>query len=166
MTVAATLNLADVAARRLRDLRNGFRLPAGIAPANLPEGDYASPSAHARAQLDPALQWSEIDRLGGVAGLPVLVKGVLTAADARRARDAGSAGIIVSNHGGRQLDGAPPTLSVLPDVASAVSGALPVLLDGGVRRGADMLAALAGGPTRCCSAGRFCTALRPVAATG
>lgn len=131
--------------RRLRDVRNMFRLPAGINPVNLPDGDYGTPSTHARTQLDPALDWSEIARLGGVAGLPVLVKGVLTAADAHRAADAGAAGVIVSNHGGRQLDGAPPTLSVLPEVAAAIGGALPVLLDGGVRRGADVLAALAGG---------------------
>jgi (S)-3,5-dihydroxyphenylglycine transaminase len=131
--------------RRLRDVRNGFRLPAGVRPVNLPGGDYGSPSAHARAQLDPALDWPEIARLGAVAGRPVLVKGVLSAADAHRALDAGAAGVIVSNHGGRQLDGAPPTLSVLPEVAAAVGGTCPVLLDGGVRRGADVLVALARG---------------------
>ena len=131
--------------RRLRDVRNAFRLPAGVGPANLPAGDYGSPSAHGRAQLDPALDWSEIARLAAVARLPVLVKGVLSAADARRAMAAGAAGVIVSNHGGRQLDGAPPTLSVLPEVVAAIGGALPVLFDGGVRRGADVLAALAVG---------------------
>jgi (S)-3,5-dihydroxyphenylglycine transaminase len=131
--------------RRLRDVRNAFRLPDGVRPVNLPAGDYGSPSAHARAQLDPALDWPEVGRLAGVAGLPVLVKGVLSGADAHRAVEAGAAGVVVSNHGGRQLDGAPATLSVLPEVVTAIGGAVPVLFDGGVRRGADVLAALAGG---------------------
>jgi (S)-3,5-dihydroxyphenylglycine transaminase len=129
--------------RRLRDVRNGFRLPAGVFPANLPDADYGSPAGHARAELDPALDWSLIRRLSDLSGLPVLAKGVLSAGDARRALDAGAAGVVVSNHGGRQLDGAPPTLAVLPEVVEAVAGAAPVLLDGGIRRGADVLAAVA-----------------------
>ncbi|MFC6016179.1 aminotransferase class I/II-fold pyridoxal phosphate-dependent enzyme [Plantactinospora solaniradicis] len=129
--------------RRLRDERNGFTLPPTVRPANLPPGDYASPSAQARAQFDPALDWSVIDWLRSISDLPIMVKGVLTAADAVQAITAGADGIVVSNHGGRQLDGAPPTLSVLPEIASAVAGKCPVLLDGGVRRGADVLAALA-----------------------
>ncbi|MER5887986.1 aminotransferase class I/II-fold pyridoxal phosphate-dependent enzyme [Streptomyces sp. NPDC001941] len=129
--------------RRLRDERNGFRLPAGVAPANLPGGGYDSPSGHALAEFDPALDWSVVDWLRSISSLPVLVKGVLSAQDARRAVAAGVDGIVVSNHGGRQLDGAPATLDVLADVAGAVAGACPVLVDGGVRRGADVLAALA-----------------------
>lgn len=82
-------------------------------------------------------------RLGAASGLPVLAKGVLTAPDAEAAVAAGVAGIVVSNHGGRQLDGAPATLEALPEVVSAVRGRCPVLLDGGVRTGADVLAALA-----------------------
>jgi isopentenyl diphosphate isomerase/L-lactate dehydrogenase-like FMN-dependent dehydrogenase len=129
--------------RRLRDERNGFRLPPHIRPANLPDGDYASPAAHARAQLDPALDWSIIGWLRSVSSLPIVVKGILTAADALEAIKAGVDGIVVSNHGGRQLDGAPPTLDVLPEVAAAVAGRCAVLMDGGVRRGADVLASLA-----------------------
>ncbi|MER5642229.1 aminotransferase class I/II-fold pyridoxal phosphate-dependent enzyme [Kitasatospora sp. NPDC002227] len=129
--------------RRLRDLRNDFRLPDGMVPANLTGGDYASPSAHALTEFDPALDWSVIGWLREISSLPVLVKGVLSAADARAALRAGVDGIVVSNHGGRQLDGAPATLEVLAEVTAAVGGACPVLVDGGIRRGADVLAALA-----------------------
>ncbi|MFI5916399.1 aminotransferase class I/II-fold pyridoxal phosphate-dependent enzyme [Dactylosporangium sp. NPDC051541] len=129
--------------RRLRDERNGFRLPPNIQPANLPDGDYASPAAHARAALDPGLDWAVIDRLHALSGLPILVKGVLTGADAERAVATGAAGVIVSNHGGRQLDGALPTLDALPEVAAAVGGRCAVLLDGGVRHGTDVLTACA-----------------------
>ncbi|MFJ5104732.1 aminotransferase class I/II-fold pyridoxal phosphate-dependent enzyme [Streptomyces sp. NPDC088554] len=129
--------------RRLRDVRNNFRLPAGVAPANLTGTGFDSPGAHALTEFDPALDWSVIGWLRSVSSLPVLVKGVLTAADARLAVAAGVDGIVVSNHGGRQLDGAPATLDVLPAIAATVAGACPVLLDGGVRHGADVLAALA-----------------------
>ncbi|GIE36589.1 alpha-hydroxy-acid oxidizing enzyme [Actinoplanes italicus] len=129
--------------RRLRDVRNGFVLPPGVAPANLAPGDYASPAAHGRDELDPDLDWSVIGWLRSITALPVLVKGVLTGEDARLAVQAGAAGVIVSNHGGRQLDGVPPTLRVLPEVVQAVAGRGPVLLDGGVRRGTDVLVALA-----------------------
>ncbi|GAA1124217.1 aminotransferase class I/II-fold pyridoxal phosphate-dependent enzyme [Streptomyces javensis] len=131
--------------RRLRDLRNDFRLPPHIAPANLPadEADYSSPSEHGRTGLDPSLDWSVIAWLRSVSRLPVLVKGVMTTEDARRAIAAGVDGIVVSNHGGRQLDGAPATLDVLAPIAAAVDGRCALLLDGGVRRGRDVLAALA-----------------------
>jgi (S)-3,5-dihydroxyphenylglycine transaminase len=129
--------------RRLRDERNGFALPDTVRPANLPPGEYASPGAHARAEIDPTLDWSTVGWLRAVSGLPVLVKGVLTGADARRALEAGVAGVVVSNHGGRQLDGAPPTLDVLPEIVAAVAGERPVLLDGGIRRGVDVLVARA-----------------------
>lgn len=130
---------------RLRDLRNDFRLPPHIVPANLPadQADYSSPSEHGRTGLDPSLDWSVIAWLRSVSQLPVLVKGVMTAEDARRAIDSGVDGIVVSNHGGRQLDGAPATLDVLAPVAAAVDGRCPLLLDGGVRRDRDVLGALA-----------------------
>ncbi|MFI7344854.1 alpha-hydroxy acid oxidase [Streptomyces sp. NPDC049936] len=132
--------------RRLRDLRNGFAVPAHITPANLAgsaAAGSATPSAHSRLAFDRRLDWSFVARLGAESGLPVLAKGVLTAADAEAAVRAGVAGVVVSNHGGRQLDGAPATLEALPEVAAAVRGRVPVLLDGGVRTGADVLAALA-----------------------
>lgn len=131
--------------RRLRDLRNGFRLPAHVAPANLAERgvDYSSPSEHGLTELDPTLTWSVVDWLRSVSTLPVLVKGIMSDLDAKCAIDAGVDGIVVSNHGGRQLDGVPATLDVLAGIAAAVAGRCPVLLDGGVRRGTDVLAALA-----------------------
>ncbi|MFE0208296.1 aminotransferase class I/II-fold pyridoxal phosphate-dependent enzyme [Streptomyces sp. NPDC058985] len=129
--------------RRLRDVRNGFRLPTGIAPANLSGADFSSPSGHARAEFDAALDWSVVEWLRSVSPLPILLKGILSAADARRAIEAGVDGVIVSNHGGRQLDQAPATLEALPEVASEVAGACPVILDGGIRRGSDVLTSLA-----------------------
>ncbi|WP_433325297.1 alpha-hydroxy acid oxidase [Spirillospora sp. CA-294931] len=130
--------------RRLRDVRNGFRLPEGIVPANLAGDDrFAEPAAHARTEFDPDLDWSAVDWLRSISSLPVLVKGILTGSDARLAAGAGVDGIVVSNHGGRQLDGVPASLDVLPEIAAAVAGRLPILLDGGVRRGRDVLAALA-----------------------
>jgi isopentenyl diphosphate isomerase/L-lactate dehydrogenase-like FMN-dependent dehydrogenase len=129
--------------RRLRDVRNGWRLPAGIVPANLPGSGFASPAAHAATEFDPDLDWSVLPWLRSVSTLPILVKGILTGPDAAMAVDAGADGVIVSNHGGRQLDGVPATLDVLPEIAAAVAGAVPVLLDGGIRRGRDILTALA-----------------------
>ncbi|MEV4449891.1 alpha-hydroxy acid oxidase [Streptomyces mirabilis] len=134
---------APLLGSRVRDLRNDFRLPQGVEPVNLTGTGFASPGRHARAEFDPMLDWSVIDWLRSVSTLPVILKGLLTGADARRASAAGVDGIVVSNHGGRQLDGAPATLEVLPEIAAAVAGACPVLLDGGIRRGADVLAALA-----------------------
>jgi len=130
--------------RRLRDVRNDFRLPPGIEPANLVGAGFSSPDGHALAEFDPVLDWSVVDWLRSVSSLPILLKGILTASDARRALDAGADGIVVSNHGGRQLDGAPATLEVLPEIIAAVAGNnCPVLLDGGIRRGGDVLASLA-----------------------
>ncbi|WP_084315970.1 aminotransferase class I/II-fold pyridoxal phosphate-dependent enzyme [Actinospica robiniae] len=132
--------------RRLRDLRNGFRVPQAIRAANLnfTQGpDTDSPAEHARAAHDPGVDWAVLDWLRTISDLPILLKGILTASAAARAVEAGADGVIVSNHGGRQLDGAPATLEALPAVAAAVARRVPVLLDGGVRRGVDVLAALA-----------------------
>jgi (S)-3,5-dihydroxyphenylglycine transaminase len=129
--------------RRLRDLRNDFRLPPHVHPANLPDTRFSSPAAHAAADMDPALDWSVVEWFRTISTLPLLLKGVLTPGAALRAIDAGVDGVIVSNHGGRQLDSAPATIDVLPAVAAAVAGRIPVLVDGGIRRGGDVLAALA-----------------------
>jgi 4-hydroxymandelate oxidase len=95
--------------------------------------------------LDPSLTWRDLEWLRGQTHLPVLVKGVVRGDDARLAVQHGAAGVIVSNHGGRQLDTAPATIEVLPRVVAAVEGAVPVLVDGGVRRGTDVVKALARG---------------------
>ena len=93
--------------------------------------------------FDPALTWDDIDWLRGLSPLPIVLKGVLTAEDATLAVDAGVDAVVVSNHGGRQLDGAAATLDVLPEVVEAVGDRIDVMVDGGVRRGADVVKALA-----------------------
>jgi 4-hydroxymandelate oxidase len=137
---------------RENDLRNGFHLPDGLEPVNLlPAATAGESRAHRGSgmaeilswMLDLSLTWRDLEWLAAVAGVPVIVKGVCRPDDAREALRHGAAGVIVSNHGGRQLDGAPATISVLPAVVDAVAGAAPVLIDGGIRRGVDILKALA-----------------------
>jgi 4-hydroxymandelate oxidase len=130
--------------RRERDHRNGFRdLPDGLYCENL-RGLAGDPGVRP-IQMVPDLNWSDIERLRGLTALPIVLKGVLHPADALLALDNGVNGILVSNHGGRQLDTTVSTLDALPEVAAAVRGRIPVLLDGGVRRGADVVKALAYG---------------------
>jgi 4-hydroxymandelate oxidase len=95
------------------------------------------------ALFDPTLSWRDVEALAGMSSLPVVVKGILAGADARLAVDHGAAAVAVSNHGGRQLDGAIAALDALPEVVAAVAGQVPVLVDGGVRRGSDAVTALA-----------------------
>jgi L-lactate dehydrogenase (cytochrome) len=111
--------------------------------------DVMALSAFMNTQLDPSVNWDDLAWLRGEWDLPLLVKGILTGEDARRAVEAGADGVIVSNHGGRQLDGAPSTISVLREVVEAVDGAGEVILDSGVRRGADVVKALALGAKAC-----------------
>ena len=93
--------------------------------------------------FDPSFNWKDLEWLRTVAGVPVLLKGVLSPEDGKRAIDYGVDGIIVSNHGGRNLDLLPATIDALPGIVEAVAGRLPVLLDSGIRRGTDVLTALA-----------------------
>ena len=135
---------------RDRERRAGFRLPPGVGPVNL-AGLQAPTAAELRpgqsalfdGLLHQAPTWDDIAWLQSITRLPVLLKGVLHPADARQAVAAGAAGLIVSNHGGRTLDTAPATASALPRVVQAVGGALPVMVDGGIRRGTDVLKAMA-----------------------
>jgi 4-hydroxymandelate oxidase len=138
--------------RRERDVRNRFALPPDLGIENLhaagyarmpPAGGDSGLAAYAAELLDPALTWDAIAWLRSITALPVLVKGVVRADDAVRAIERGAAGVVVSNHGGRQLDAAPATIEVLPRIADAVAGRGEVLLDGGVRRGTDVLKAIA-----------------------
>ena len=139
-----------VLGRRERDFRNHFELPPGIEmrninfPAAIP-GSYESPMVRfSREQFDPSLTWSDVDWFVQSVPMPVLVKGVLHPDDARRAVESGASGVIVSNHGGRQLDGAIATLDALPDIVAAVNGtSAAVIVDGGIRRGTDVVKALA-----------------------
>lgn len=136
VTVDAPLNGV-----RNRELAAGFRLPDGIRPVML---DALPPAPHAGIEelLARAPVWDDLAALCAESPVPVLAKGVLTPDDATRAMQAGCAGVIVSNHGGRVLDGLPPTARVLPAIRAALPG-VPVLVDGGIRSGEDMLVALA-----------------------
>jgi isopentenyl diphosphate isomerase/L-lactate dehydrogenase-like FMN-dependent dehydrogenase len=137
---------APRAGRRERDLRTGFAVPPGIDmpgvsaaaghSAGLTPADFFS-------LVDASLTFKDLAALVEAVDLPVLVKGIHTAADARLAIAHGAAGIVVSNHGGRQLDGVPAGIDLLEDVVQEVAGEVEVLVDGGVRRGTDVLKALA-----------------------
>jgi 4-hydroxymandelate oxidase len=137
-----------VAGRRRRDERNSFTLPPGMAMANLgtahPEVVGGSTlAAHVSRDLLARLTFADVSWLAGLSPLPVLVKGVLRGDDAAECVRSGAAGVVVSNHGGRQLDGAIATADALPDVLDAVGGQVEVYVDGGVRRGTDVVRALA-----------------------
>ena len=136
-----TVDLARIG-RRERDLRIGFRIPEGVDIPNVAIAAGVSPEDVASVAFTDRLTWDDLEWLAGF-GLPVIVKGVLHPDDATLAIDHGAAGIGVSNHGGRQLDGAIASLDALPAIVEAVDGRVPVLLDGGVRRGTDVLMALA-----------------------
>ena len=142
---------APVSGIRNREQRAGFALPAGIEAVNLrgmrPLAVSADPSASSLLLGGPLLNaaptWADLAWLRAQTRLPILLKGILSAADAEQALAAGVDGLIVSNHGGRTLDGLPATIEALPEVAAAVQGRVPVLLDGGIHRGTDILKALA-----------------------
>lgn len=136
--------------RRPRDERNRFSLPDGLMMANMgrstPDGEEVGGSglaAYFAQQLDPTLTEADVEWLAGLSDLPVVVKGVLRGDDARRAVDAGAAAVQVSNHGGRQLDTAIATADALGEVVAAVGDRAEVYVDGGVRRGTDVLKAVA-----------------------
>lgn len=170
-TLVVTVDVPIVGTRD-RDVRNGMSLPPRITPRNVLEGarhprwtldlvtgppitfknfaDFA-PQARGMALMkyaneeltNPASRWDDLRWLRDLWHGPLVVKGVMSAHDARLAVEAGADGVIVSNHGGRQLDGVPATIDVLPEVVSAVGQRTEVMLDGGVRRGIDVMKALA-----------------------
>ena len=132
--------------RRERDLRTGFRVPADVVVpsiAALEGGWEGATPLEVLSQVDPSLGWADLERLVADSPLPVIVKGIQTAEDAALACEHGAAAIVVSNHGGRQLDAVAPTAELLPEVVDAVDGRLEVYVDGGIRRGTDVVVALA-----------------------
>jgi 4-hydroxymandelate oxidase len=144
---------APVLGRRESDLRHGFRLPPHLRPGNLAYDDaallaeardaHSALAAQFSASTDPSVSWRDVGWLRSLSPLPIVLKGVLHPDDARRAAEEGVAAVVVSNHGGRQLDGAVAALDALPAVAAAAGDRLEVLMDGGIRRGTDVLVALA-----------------------
>ena len=167
-----------VLGRRERDVRRGFSLPPTIGPGTIVDGalhpawtwafvrsepirfanvvgrdvgDGASPvtlSDYINTQFDPALSWDDVDWLRSVWDGPIVLKGIQTVDDAVLAADAGVEAIALSNHGGRQLDGAPAPFALVAPVADAVGGRIEIICDGGVRRGSDIVKAVAAGATR------------------
>ena len=130
--------------RHERNDRNDFHdLPAGIRCENLRELRGGEPGSVRQVVLSPEISWRHIDWLREISSLPVVLKGALHPLDARLAVERGVDALLVSNHGGRQLDTMPPTIDQLPLIAETVEGRVPLLLDGGVRRGTDVVKALA-----------------------
>jgi len=145
---------APILGKRERDHQNEFTLPPGLYPANLTDiSGLDIPQAPGESglltyfaqQINPAVTWKDLEWLQSLSPLPLVVKGILRADDAVRAVEYGAQAIVVSNHGGRQLDGAIASLDALPEIIAAVDGKAEVLLDGGIRRGTDILKALAYG---------------------
>ncbi len=142
-----------VLGRRLRDMRNGFALPADVVAANLTDGSgsrahvahrgESAVAAHTSALFGSALSWADLEWLRDRTSLPLALKGILDPRDARRAVELGADAIVVSNHGGRQSDAAPASVTALPAVVAEVGQACQVLLDSGIRSGTDVLRALA-----------------------
>jgi L-lactate dehydrogenase (cytochrome) len=164
--------------KRERDVRRGFELPpkiglgtlvdgalhpawtwafarsepirfANVAPDGTDGSDAVALAAYVNSQFDPSLSWDDVDWMRAFWKGPIVVKGIQTVADARIAVDVGVDAIALSNHGGRQLDTAPSPISLVEPVAQEVAGAVPVLCDGGVRRGSDIVKAVARGATAC-----------------
>ena len=161
-----------VLGRRERDVRRGFTLPPKIGPSTLVDGvrhpawtwnlvrrepiTFSSVAGHAgidgstavalstyvATQFDPSLSWRDVEWIRSEAGMPVMLKGVQSAADARTAASVGVDAVVLSNHGGRQFEGAPAPLDLLPEVMDAVGESIEVLVDGGVRRGSDVVKAV------------------------
>ncbi len=130
-----------VSGRRERDLRTGFSLPAGMTVPSVGRGGI--PPHEFVSLLSPSVTWEDVAELAALSRLPLVLKGVLTGEDALLAVEHGAAAIVVSNHGGRQLDGVAAPIDVLSEVVEAVEGRVEVLVDGGVRRGTDVVKALA-----------------------
>lgn len=131
---------------RERDRRNRFTLPQELGTPSLTAavgGDKALSIEETFGLMNPALTWEDVADLASECSVPVFVKGILTAEDAELALEHGAAGVVVSNHGGRQLDRSLATADALPEIAEAVADQATLLVDGGIRRGVDVATALA-----------------------
>lgn len=151
--IVLTVDAAEIGTRE-RDMSTEFALPKGMYAANLEGTDLqhlghrrggSALNQYVRELLDSSLSWSTVEWLTQFTSLPVIVKGIVRADDALKAVDHGAQAVIVSNHGGRQLDTAVPTARALPAVTDAICGAAEVYVDGGIRRGTDVIKALAMG---------------------
>ena len=163
---------------RERDIRNGFTIPPRLGPAELgamaakcgwlwrmrhelrritfanyvragEAADLKTLASRMPSLLDPSMSWNDVEALRSVWKRPLLLKGILHPEEARKAAAMGVDAIIVSNHGGRQLDGTPASIEALPAIVAAVEGRMPILIDGGIRRGGDIAKAVALGATAC-----------------
>jgi isopentenyl diphosphate isomerase/L-lactate dehydrogenase-like FMN-dependent dehydrogenase len=167
--------------KRERDVRNGFTLPlrptltsvfdmacrpgwlldAMKSPPKFgnfemaTSGSFTSVAHHVASLFDPSANWDDVARIRERWKGPMVIKGILHPADAMKAVELGAEAVMVSNHGGRQLDHSPPALTALPEIAQAVNGRAEIILDGGVRRGTDVLKAIALGATACASGRSF-----------
>jgi len=178
-----------VLGRRERDVRRGFALPPSIGPRTFVDGalhprwtwsflrsdpirfanvlghdvgDGAAPvviSEYINTQFDPALSWSDVEWLQAVWDGPIVIKGIQSVADAVLAADLGVTAVALSNHGGRQLDGSPAPFSLVAPVADAMAGRTAVICDGGIRRGSDIVKAVAAGATGCMAGRAYLYAL-------
>jgi 4-hydroxymandelate oxidase len=134
-----------VVGARNRQARANFRMPPELETPHLDAANRDRLTVVSPKRV--AVTWAEVDWLRSIAGVPLLLKGILDPDDAARALDHGADGIVVSNHGARNLDTVPATIDALPHVASRVAGRVPLLVDGGIRRGTDVVKALALGAT-------------------
>lgn len=128
---------------READLQNKFTLPPHLQLKNFPDYGIQKTQAGSQELFDKKLSWKDIEWLRSITRLPILIKGILHKTDAKIAVDLGINGVIVSNHGGRQLDTAIPSIDALPEIVKVVDKKIPILIDGGIRRGTDVLKALA-----------------------
>ena len=145
--------------KREKDVRNRFALPEGLYVKNLLPAGYGNVdkqsaesglTTYSEALFDQSFSWKDIAWLRSITTLPIVIKGIIRVDDALRARDHGASAIVVSNHGGRQLDTAPASIDALPPIAQALQGSLEIWMDGGVRRGTDIIKALALGAKTVC----------------